>query len=143
MLYSGFDILTRSVFWSANWFRRSDNTDVIPLKQMKIKYSIRGLLAMTALVAVACLQLRVNRTISSVMDEVIDPTSQMHADVVKPTSSSVKQRAAVNILETDVNFTGLDLLRFRRNIRIHYDVVLTVTRQVPRKIRPGTKNPTL
>ena len=29
MLYSGFDILTRSVFWSANWFRRSDNTDVI------------------------------------------------------------------------------------------------------------------
>ena len=33
MLYSGFNILPRSVFWSANWFRRSDNTDVIPLKQ--------------------------------------------------------------------------------------------------------------
>ena len=31
MLYSGFDILPRSVFWSASFNGRSDNTDVIPL----------------------------------------------------------------------------------------------------------------
>ena len=32
MLYSGFIILPRSVFWSANFNGRSDNTDVIPLE---------------------------------------------------------------------------------------------------------------
>ena len=32
MLYSGFNILPRSVFWSANFNGRSDNTDVITLK---------------------------------------------------------------------------------------------------------------
>ena len=30
MLYSGFNILPRSVFWSASFNGRSDNTDVIP-----------------------------------------------------------------------------------------------------------------
>ena len=29
MLYSGFNVLPRSVFWSANFNGRSDNTDVI------------------------------------------------------------------------------------------------------------------
>ena len=32
MLYSGFDILLRSVFWSANFNGRSDNLDVIHLR---------------------------------------------------------------------------------------------------------------
>ena len=34
MLYSGFNNLPRSVFWSANLNGRSDNTDVIRLKQI-------------------------------------------------------------------------------------------------------------
>ena len=33
MLYSGFNILPRSVFWSAYFNGRSDNTDVIPLDE--------------------------------------------------------------------------------------------------------------
>ena len=41
MLYSGFSTLPRSVFWSANCVRRSDNTDVIQLMRTKLKiYSI-------------------------------------------------------------------------------------------------------
>jgi len=34
MLYSGFNILPRSVFWSTSYIGRSDNLDVIHLKQM-------------------------------------------------------------------------------------------------------------
>ena len=34
MLYLGFNILPRSVFWSAGFNGRSDNTDVIQLKKM-------------------------------------------------------------------------------------------------------------
>ena len=33
MLYSGFNTLPRSVFWSAYFNGRSDNTDVIPLDE--------------------------------------------------------------------------------------------------------------
>ena len=33
MLYSGFNVLPRSVFWSADFNGRSDNTDVIRLKE--------------------------------------------------------------------------------------------------------------
>ena len=33
MLYSGVNILPRSVFWSANFNGRSDNSDVIPLNE--------------------------------------------------------------------------------------------------------------
>ena len=39
MLYSGLNILPRSVFWSANFNGRSDNTDVIPLN-FKTKYRV-------------------------------------------------------------------------------------------------------
>ena len=35
MLYSGFNILPRSVFWSAYLNSRSDNTDVIPFEKTK------------------------------------------------------------------------------------------------------------
>ena len=35
MLYSGFNILPRSVFWSADLNGRSDNTDVIPLNDSR------------------------------------------------------------------------------------------------------------
>ena len=43
MLYSGLNILPRSVFWSADFSGRSDNTDVIQL----MKYSLRSLLLVT------------------------------------------------------------------------------------------------
>ena len=45
MLYSGFNISPRSVFWSADLNGRSDNTDVIPLRAVfmngKTQFSIR------------------------------------------------------------------------------------------------------
>ena len=45
MLYSGFNILHRSVFWSAYFNGRSDNLDVIPLKPKETQFhdSIRNL----------------------------------------------------------------------------------------------------
>ena len=55
MLYSGFDILPRSVFWLAYFNGRSDNTDVIRLKPMhdRYRFSLRGLLILTTGVAAA------------------------------------------------------------------------------------------
>ena len=41
MLHSGFIILLRSVFWSANLNGRSDNTDVIPLNVAHILMKLR------------------------------------------------------------------------------------------------------
>ena len=49
MLYSGFNILPRSVFWSAYLNGRSDNTDVIWLLEMK-QVSIKSLLLLTGIV---------------------------------------------------------------------------------------------
>ena len=53
MLYLGFNILPRSVFWSADLNGRSDNTDVIRLtaKQMKT-FSAAYLLFVTTAIAV-------------------------------------------------------------------------------------------
>ena len=58
MLYSGFNIFPRSVFWLADLNGRSDNTDVIRLnerspmaKQSYLKYGIAALLSVTAVAA--------------------------------------------------------------------------------------------
>ena len=50
MLYLGFNILPRSVFWSADLNGRSDNTDVIRLNQL-LRFSIRTILLLTLLVS--------------------------------------------------------------------------------------------
>ena len=55
MLYSGFNTLPRSVFWSSYLNGRSDNTDVIHLKLM-FRFSIRTLLIVTAITC-ACVTL--------------------------------------------------------------------------------------
>ena len=44
MLYSGFNILPRSVFWSADLNGRSDNADVIRLKWVQMTFSLKELL---------------------------------------------------------------------------------------------------
>jgi len=49
MLYSGSNILPRSVFWSADFDGRSDNTDVITLNEMHFRIS--HLFCATALLA--------------------------------------------------------------------------------------------
>ena len=54
MLYSGFNILPRSVFWSACFNGRSDNLDVIPPGRAQIKIRLSTLLLFIALIAVAC-----------------------------------------------------------------------------------------
>ena len=51
MLYSGFNALHRSVFWSADFNGRSDNTDVIPLGD-NLRFKIRSLLAVIAICAI-------------------------------------------------------------------------------------------
>ena len=54
MLYSGFNTLHRSVFWSADFNGRSDNTDVIRLRlAMPKRLTILGLLIVTACIALA------------------------------------------------------------------------------------------
>ena len=55
MLYSGFNILPRSVFWSAYFNGRSDNTDVMSLNLNlnSMQFSIKTLLASTTITAVA------------------------------------------------------------------------------------------
>ena len=57
MLYSGFNILPRSVFWSADFNGRSDNLDVIRLKfpivRIMIRYNIKTLLLFTAVASVS------------------------------------------------------------------------------------------
>ena len=52
MLYSGFSILPRSVFRSANSIARSDNLDVIHLN-MNLQFSIKTLICSTAVIAIA------------------------------------------------------------------------------------------
>ena len=49
MLYSGFSILPRSVFWSASFNGRSDNTDVMRLKPMTLTKPESDLLSATDL----------------------------------------------------------------------------------------------
>ena len=57
MLYSGFNILPRSVFWSADFNGRSDNTDVIPLND-RISNIMRWKLKTTlGIVAIICVLL--------------------------------------------------------------------------------------
>ena len=53
MLYSGFNILPRSVFWSASCNGRSDNADVIPLVPMTYKQF--SLQALFGLITVTCI----------------------------------------------------------------------------------------
>ena len=52
MLYSGFNILPRSVFWSADFNGRSDNLDVIPLK-VSMKFTLSHLFIVILLITVA------------------------------------------------------------------------------------------
>ena len=53
MLYSGFNVSPRSVFWSADCNGRSDNLDVIRLSKTKMKtYSLAYLLFVTTAIAV-------------------------------------------------------------------------------------------
>ena len=63
MLYLGFNILPRSVFWSADFNGRSDNLDVIRLPEdhcfhSDMKFQIRNLLFLTAFAALAVTALR-------------------------------------------------------------------------------------
>ena len=51
MLYLGFNILPRSVFWSADLNGRSDNTDVI---RLKMQFSLRQLFLLMLLAGAAC-----------------------------------------------------------------------------------------
>ena len=53
MLYSGFITLLRSIFWSADFNGRSDNLDVISLKEIHIKlqFSIRYLFVIVFITA--------------------------------------------------------------------------------------------
>ena len=54
MLYLGFNVSPRSVFWSADFNGRSDNTDVIRLKQMEnfLRFSLKTIFAFITVAAV-------------------------------------------------------------------------------------------
>ena len=53
MLYSGFNILPRSVFWSADFNGRSDNLDVIHLKARLLNFRLKTLFAVMTIAAIA------------------------------------------------------------------------------------------
>ena len=99
---------------------------------MQIKYSLKGLFALTAVAGVATfMQLRVDRNIGSIKSEINDATSQLHANDLAPFSRVPTEKDAVSITRTDIDFTALDLLLFRRKLKVNFDIQTTLSAQVP------------
>ena len=110
---------------------------------MKNKYSIKGLLALTALIGIAVsLQLRVDRNIALIQKEVADATSQMHADTL-PYSTTADRKTVVSITGTDIDFTFVELLLFRRRLKVNYKILTNVTRMVAPEYTIGKKDSTV
>ena len=107
---------------------------------MKIKYSLKSLIVLTTLVGIAVfLQLRIDRNIALIEKEVGDATSQMHADAL-PYSTTPAKETVVSLTGTDVDFTVVDLMLFRRKLIVNYKILTTITRTVPPGRRFGNNS---